>query len=79
MSVVVALPPLSVRGHGGGGVCSCDVLLALFSCSSHAGGGRGLLTAPALGAGALGVVPGQLARRETQEGVEGYLTASCGF
>ena len=129
------------------------VLLALFSCSSHAGGGRGLLTAPALGVGALGlavtaldpgietgrvvtacvvpgggrltapglvigvrvfslpaggsgvtasgrtlsriarghasvylaparlraVVPGQLARREAQEGVEGCLTASCGF
>ena len=31
------------------------VLLALFSCSSHAGGGRGLLTAPALGVGALGL------------------------
>ena len=125
------------------------VLLALFSCSSHAGGGRGLLTAPALGVGALSlavtaldpgietgrvvpggggrltapglvigvrvfslpaggsgvtasgrtlsciarghasvylaparlraVVPGQLARREAQEGVEGCLTASCGF
>ena len=54
MSVVVALDPLSVRGHGGGGVGSCGVLLALFSCSSHAGGGRGLLTAPALGVGALG-------------------------
>ena len=157
MSVVVALAPLSVRGHGGGGVGSCGVLLALFSCSSHTGGGRGLLTAPALGVGALGravtaldpgietgrvvtacvmpgggrltapglvigvrvfslpaggsgvtasgrtlsriarvtaavmrafylaparlraVVPGQLARCETQEGVEGYLTASCGF
>ena len=25
------------------------------------------------------VVPGQLARREAQEGVEGCLTASCGF
>ena len=152
MSVVVALAPLSVRGHEGGGVGSCGVLLALFSCSSHAGGGRGLLTAPAFGVGALGravtaldpgietgrvvpgggrltapglvigvrvfslpaggsgvtasgrtlsriarmtarghanvylaparlraVVPGQLARRETQEGVKGYLTASCGF
>ena len=127
------------------------VLLALFSCSSHAGGGRGLLTAPALGVGALGlavtvldpgietgrfvpgggrwtapglvigvrvfslpagggvtasghtlsriarvtarghasiylaparlraVVLGQLARLEAQEGVEGCLTASCGF
>ena len=124
------------------------VLLALFSCSYHAGGGCGLLTTPALGVGALGlavtaldpgietacvvpgggrltapglvigvrvfslpaggsgvtasgrtlsriarghasvylaparlraVVPGQLARREAQEGVEGYLTASCGF
>ena len=132
-------------------------LLALFLCSSHAGGGRGLLTAPALGVGALGlavtaldpgietgrdvtacvvpgggrltapglvigvrvfslpaggsgvtasgrtlsrialvtasghasvylaparlraVVPGQLARHEAQEGVEGCLTASCGF
>ena len=31
------------------------ILLALFSCSSHAGGGRGLLTAPALGVGALGL------------------------
>ena len=54
MSVVVALAPLSVRGHGGGGVGSCGVLLALFSCSSHAGGSRSLLTAPALGVGALG-------------------------
>ena len=54
MSVVVALAPLSVRGHEGGGVGSCGVLLALFSCSSHAGGIRDLLTAPALGVGALG-------------------------
>ena len=55
MSVVVALAPLSVRGHAGEGVGSCGVLLALFSCSSHAGGGRGLLAAPALGVGALGL------------------------
>ena len=149
MSVVVALAPLSVHGHEGGGVGSCGrplgSLLVFLSrwgrswssdrsrswrgCSrsrcdrsrswdrdrsrcdrlcrarwwsvdrsrsrhrrtrffparwgerrdrerSHARGLASVYLAPDR---LRAVVPGQLARREAQEGVEGCLTASCGF
>ena len=55
MSVVVALAPLPVRGHVGGGVDSSDRPLGSLLVFSRAGGGRGLLTAPARGVGALGL------------------------
>ena len=55
MSVVVALAPLPVRCHEGGGVDSSGRPLGSLLVSSSAGGGRGLLTAPARGVGALGL------------------------